>query len=114
MDARTVCKGVAAHDSLVGLHRHIHETAHHSARGINLCGIDVGLDTQVGVCLEYHGHLLKRGVSCSFSYAIDGHFHLSRSVEHTCYGVGCGHAQIIVTMGGQDGTAGCECIYMLV
>ena len=59
MDTARVSKGVATHNGLVGLHGHIHQRAYHAARGVYLLRVDVGLDAQVGVRLEYHCHLLQ-------------------------------------------------------
>ena len=60
MDAAAVGKGIASHDGLVGLHGHVHQARYHAARGEYLGGVDVRGDAQVGVSLEYHGHLLQR------------------------------------------------------
>ena len=92
MDTAGVCEGILAHDGLVGLHRHVHQRADHTAGGVNLLRIDVCLDTQVRMRLEYHCNLFERGVSCPLADAVDGHLHLARSVEHTSHGIGRSHA----------------------
>ena len=43
MNTTGMSKGVATHDSLVGLHRHIHKTRHHAACGAYHRGVDIGV-----------------------------------------------------------------------
>ncbi len=50
-----------------------------------------------------HGHFLQRGVSGAFADAVDGDFALAGAVQDTGNGVGGGHAQVIVAVGGEDG-----------
>ena len=107
-------EGVLAHDSLVWLHWHVHQRAHHTARRPYLLRVDVGLNAQVGVGLEYHGHLLERCVACTLANAVDGHLCLARTVEHTSYGVGGSHAEVVVAVGGEYRLASCEGIDVLV
>ena len=114
MNTAAVGKGITPYDSLVRLDGHVHQAADHTARGINLGGVDVRLDAQVGMRLEDHGHLLERGIASALAYAVDGHLHLTGSGQHTCYGIGCGHAQVVVAMRGQDGLAGSEGIDVLI
>ena len=107
-------KGILTHDSLVWLHWHVHQRAHHTARRPYLLCVDIGLYAQVGVGLEYHGHLLERCVASTLAYAVDGHLHLSCAVQHTCYGVGCRHTQVVVAVGREYRLACCEGINVLV
>ncbi len=46
MYARAVGKGIASNNSLVGLHRHIHQRRHHTAYATYLSGVDVCVDTE--------------------------------------------------------------------
>ncbi len=56
------------------------------------------------VVAHAHGHhdLLKGGVSCPFAQTIDGAFNLTRPAFHCGQGIGGRHAEVIVTMGGED------------
>ena len=47
--AAAVRKGNLAHDGLVGLYGHVHQTAHHAAGGINLGEVDICMNTKVGM-----------------------------------------------------------------
>ena len=98
MDTAGVGKGIAAHDSLVGLNGHIHQRAHHTARGINLSGIDIGLDAQSLVALQYHGNLLERRVTGTLTDTVDGHLYLTGTSHHTIEGVGSSHTQVVMTV----------------
>ena len=102
MDARRVGKGVASHDGLVGLYRHIHQIRYEAARAVNLLGVDVGFDLQVVVALANHGDLLERGVSGPFADAVDGHLGLPGSVLDAGHGVGRSHTQVVVAVGSDD------------
>ena len=103
VNARRVGKGVAPHNGLVGLDGHVHEVRHQAARGVNLLRVDLRVDAQVAVAFQNHGHLLKRGVARPLADAVDGDLHLPRPVEHARHGVGRGHAQVVVAVGGQHG-----------
>ena len=92
-------KGVATNNGLIGLHRHIHQTRNHTACRTNLGGVDVGVDANIVVTLQNHGYLLKRCVACTLANAIDGNFHLTRSVDNATKGIGCGKSEVVVTMG---------------
>ena len=80
--AARVGKSVAAHHSLVGLNGHIHQRAHHTGYGIDLRGVDIGLDTKVLMALQYHGNLLKGCVAGALAYSVDSHLYLTRTVHH--------------------------------
>ena len=56
------------------------------------------------VIAHAHGHhdLLKGGVSCPLTQAVDGAFNLTRPAFHCGQGIGGRHAEVIVTMGGED------------
>lgn len=96
-------KGVAPYDGLVGLYRHTHEARYQSAGAVNLLRVDVGFDVELLVAFEYHGHLFERGVAGAFADTVDGYLGLTCPVENTRYGVGRGHAQVVVAVGGDDG-----------
>ncbi len=51
---------------------------------------------------EGHHHLFERGVAGAFADAVDGHFGLTGTVDHTGYGVGRGHSEVVVAVGGND------------
>ena len=53
--------------------------------------------------LEYHGNLFERGITCTLTDSVDSHLSLASSVEHTAEGVGCGHTEVVVAVGGDDG-----------
>ena len=98
MYTRRVGKGILTNDSLVRLHRHIHQRRHHTARRINLLSVDIRINTQIRVSLENHRHLLERRIASTLTNAIDGHLDLTSPVEHTSHGIGRRHAQIIMAM----------------
>ena len=106
-------KSITTYNGFIRLNRHIHQAAYHTAQRVNLCGVNIGVDTQVGMTLKCHNHFLEGCVSGSFAYAVDGNFYLTGSIENACYGVGCCHAQVVVAVCAQDGLAGTKCIYML-
>ena len=54
--------------------------------------------------LQDHRYLLQRGVACTLTDTVDGHLHLTGTSHHTVEGVGRRHAQVVVAMGGDDGT----------
>ena len=114
MDTTTVGKRILTHNGLVGLNGHVHQRTYHTAGGINLCGVDVGFNTQVGMGLENHGHLFQTGVSGTFANTVDGNLHLTGTIEHTGNGIcGC-HTQVVVAMGRQDACSGRKSVYMLI
>ena len=103
MDAATMGKGVTSYDGLVGLHRHVHQRRHHAARGIDLHRVDVGIDTYALVAFQDHGNLLQRRIACPLADTVDGHLHLSGTVQHAFQRVRRSHAQIVMAMGTDDG-----------
>src|SRR5690606_2523863 len=102
VDTGGVGKGIAAYDCLVGLHGHVHEAGDHAARGVDVLRVDVCIEAAILVTLERHHHLLERSVAGSFADTIDGHLYLTGTVDHTREGVGSGHSQVLVTVGGED------------
>ena len=51
--------------------------------------------------LEDHGNLLQRGVTGTFTDAIDGNLYLTGTSQHACYGIGCSHTQVVMAMSRQ-------------
>ena len=101
VDAARMGESVAPHDGLVGLHGHVHQARHQARCGANLRRVDVGVDAHALVAFEYHGYLFERRVAGALTDAVDRHLHLPRPVEHTLQGVGRGHAQVVVAVGGE-------------
>ena len=98
-----MCKGVLADHSLVGLNGHIHERTYQSRRGPDLGSVDIGSNWhRCLVALDNHGNLFERSVACTLADTIDGYLHLSCTIDYTGDGIGCGHAQIVVTMSRKD------------
>ena len=93
---------VASHNRLVGLYGHVHQAGNHAACRINLLRIDVRLDVDVVVTLDNHRHFFEGSVSGTLTDTVDGHFHLTRTVQHTRDGVGSRHAEVVVAVGGED------------
>ena len=63
------------------------------------------------MALHNHGNLLERSVSGTLADTVDGHLHLTSPVEHTADGVGGRHAEVVVTVCGEDGAV--EAVDML-
>src|SRR5699024_5773060 len=80
VDTRRMGKSIATYNSLVGLHRHVHQARHHTAGWINLLCIDVGLDFYVLVTFDNHRHFLKRSIAGTFTNTIDGYLHLAGTI----------------------------------
>ena len=62
--------------------------------------------------LQYHGNLFERSVARTLAYAVYRDLHLARSAQHSAKGVGRGHAEVVVAMGGYDGTV--YAVYVLL
>ena len=114
MDTRAMSKGILTHDGLVRLNRHIHQRADHTTGGIYLSGVNIGFNTQVWMCLEYHGNLLQRSVTCTLTDTVDGNLNLTGSAQHTGNGIGSSHTQVVMTMSGQDTLSCRKSIYVLI
>ena len=102
MNPRRMCKGVAAYNCLVRLHRHVHQAGHHAAGRINLLRIDIGFDVNILMAFDNHSHLFERSVSGTFANAVDSDLHLTGTVQHARHRIGSGHTQIVVAMSGDD------------
>ena len=103
MDTAGVRKGVSAHDGLVGLDGHVHQTANQSRRRINLRGVDVRLDVYRFVTFQNHGNLFQACVTCALTNTVDSHLHLTGTRQHTVQRIGSSHSQVVVAMGRDDG-----------
>ena len=103
MDAGGVREGVTAYDGFVGLHRHVHQAGDEAAGGVYALGVDVCVDAEARVVtLEDHGHFFERGVAGALADAIDGHFRLACAGQNAGHGVGRRHAEVVVTVYGED------------
>lgn len=91
MNTRRMSKSIAAHDSLVGLHWHIHQARHHAARRYNAVGVDICVDTEFVMRAESHHHFLKRSIAGAFTDTVDSHLCLTRTCDNTGYGIGSRH-----------------------
>ena len=103
MDTRRVGKSIASHDSLVGLHRHVHQTGYHTACWIDFLRIDVRLDVDVLVTLDDHRNFFQRRVARTLADTVNGHFHLTGAVQYTCHRISRRHTQIVMAVGGDNG-----------
>ena len=65
-------------------------------------GVDVGVDSELFVRAQGHDHLFKRRVAGAFADSVDGDFRLARASHDAGDGVGRGHAQVVVAVGGYD------------
>ncbi len=103
MDAGFVGEGVASDDGFVGLNRNTGNFAEQLTGGKKMLGGDTCL-VRIAVMTYAHGHddLFERGVSGALADAVDGAFNLTGSSGDGGHGVGDGHAEIVVTMGGDS------------
>ena len=92
MDTTGVGESIAPHNRLIGLHRHVHQSRDHTADGVYFGGVDISVYIKAFVTFQDHGDFLQRGVSRPLTNAIDGHFHLSCSIDHPTEGIGCGQS----------------------
>ena len=113
MNTTGMSKRILAHDGLVRLNRHVHQTRHHTACWINLCGVDISFNTYSLMALQNHRHLFQRRVSCTFTNTVDGHFRLTSAIQHTCHRVGCSHTKVVVAVSGENGLTCTQSIHML-
>ena len=105
MDAAAVGKGIAPYHGLVRLNGHVHQRTHHAAGGINLRGVDIGVDAKSFMTLHDHGNLFERSIAGTLTDTVDGHLYLTGAIEHTTHRVGRSHAKVIVAMCGENGLA---------
>src|SRR5574344_969184 len=76
-------KCITAHNGLVGLYWHIHQTGYHPTGRINLCGVDVRIDAQIFMTFQNHGYLLQGCITGTFADTVDRNLYLTGSVEDT-------------------------------
>ncbi len=94
-------EGIASDDGFVGLHGHAGDFAQQLAGGEEMFGGD-GRFVGIAIVANAHGHddLFERGVAGALSDTVDGAFDLARSSGDGGHGVGDGHAEIVVAVGG--------------
>ena len=92
MDAGRVSESITAHDSLVGLHGHVHQRRDHAGDRIYLAGVDVRVDADILVAFQDHGNLFESGVARALTDAVDRHLNLPGTVQHAFQRVGSSHA----------------------
>jgi len=64
--------------------------------------VDVCVDIEVLMTLQYHRDLFQRGVAGTLSDAVDRDLHLPCSGQNAVQGIRRRHAQIVMTVGGDD------------
>ncbi len=74
----------------------------HAGDRIYLAGVDVRVDADILVAFQDHGNLFECGVARALPDTVDRHLHLSGPVQHAFQRVGCCHAQVVMTVGGDD------------
>ena len=92
MDAGFVGKGIGTDHGLVRLHREPGDVGDQAAGGDDLRGIETAVaGEQIASRAHRHDHLFERGIASALAQAVNGAFHLARTVEHR--GQGVGHRQ---------------------
>ena len=104
-------KSIATYNSLVGLHRHVHQAGHHTADSVNLCRIDIGNNATFFVTLENHRDFFQGCITGTFTYTVHGDFHLTCTIQDTLHSIGGSHPQIIMTVGRNDSIL--DTVYMI-
>ena len=64
--------------------------------------IDIRFNIDFMMTLDNHGYLFKCSISGTFTNTINGHFHLTGTVQNSGYRISSGHTQIIMAMCRQD------------
>ena len=98
MDAAAVSERVPAHNRLVWLNWHVHQGTYHSTCREDFCRVDIRVDTQIGMRLEYHGNLFERGVASTFADAVYRHLCLTSAIQYASHGVSRSHSEVVVAM----------------
>ena len=98
MDTGRVCKSIPSDNRLIRLYRHIHQTGYHAACRINLLGIDICLNIDFVMTLDNHSDFFECSVTGTFTDTVNCNFHLTGTVQDTCYSVCSCHTQIVVAM----------------
>ena len=102
MDAAGMGEGVAPDYRLVGLNGHIHQARHEFADSCDAGGVDVGVYAQLLMRTQRHDHLLKRSVTRALADTVDCHLRLACASAYAADGVGSGHTQVVVAVGGDS------------
>ncbi len=103
VDAGLVREGVGADDGLVGRAAEADELGKDFARGVELFHLDVvGVGKLVAANHEGGGDLFEGGVAGALADAGDGALDLAGTGLNAGEGVGDGHAEIVVAVGGED------------
>ena len=93
VNARFVGKGVGPHDGFVGLDHDAGNHAHQAAGGIDVLGLDAGVEGhEVPASVQGHDHLFQGGIASALADAVDGHFGLTGAGIDGGDGVGGGQA----------------------
>jgi len=103
MDAGFVREGVASDNGFVGLDGDAGDLAEQLAGGKKMLGGNSGF-VRIAIVADAHGHdqFFERGVACALTDAIDGALDLAGSGGDGGHGVGDGHAEIVVAVGGDS------------
>jgi hypothetical protein len=96
-------ESVGADDGFIGLNGHPHRIGYEAAEGVQLFGVDIGIKSELFVLFDDHDYFFERSIAGSFSESIDRAFDLAGSVADAGDGVGCGKAEVIVAMTGDNG-----------
>src|SRR5258708_38778195 len=96
-------EGVGSDDGLIGRAAKGDTLGQHLAGGVELAQDNVvGVGELVTANHEGGGDFFKSGVACAFADAIDGALDLAGAAFDAGQGVGYGHAEVIVAVGGED------------
>ena len=96
-------KALAADDGLVGRGAEADAFGEHLAGGVELLHDDVVRVGQlVAADHESGGDLFESGVAGALADAVDGALDLARAGLDAGEGVGDGHAEVVMAMGGED------------
>ena len=103
VNAGFMSEGVRPHDRLVARRMGVGRLAQGPARRHDLTGVDAGRQVEhVPAGADRHDGVLQRAIARPFAYAIDRALDLTGAAAHGGQRVGDRHAQIIMTMSGED------------
>ena len=107
VDAAFMGKGVLADDGLIELHRKAGHGSNATRNVHDLGGINAGIPRHDVVAhAQGHDDFFQCGIARTFAQSVDCAFNLARAADHGGKAVGCGHAQIVVAMGGKNNVFG--------
>ena len=96
-------KALAPTTALLGAAAEADELGEQLAGGVELVHLDVvGVGELVAADHEGGGDLFERGVAGAFADAVDGALDLAGTALDAGEGVGDGHAEVVVAVGGED------------